>query len=81
MTDERTIHEDNDTPTATMAEGDSQAQGGVENTPHLAEGSTGASLENGVRADTKWSAGDETEDPKSGGTPVHAAPDEESPRT
>lgn len=70
MTDERTIHEDNDTPTATMAEGDTQVQGEVENTPHLAEGSTGGSLENGVRADTKWSEGDQTEDPKSGHSPV-----------
>ncbi len=81
MTEERTIHEDNDTPAATLADGDTQAEGAIENTPHLADGATGGSLENGVRADTKWSGGDQTDDPKSGGTPVHAAPDEESPRS
>lgn len=78
MTMDKTIHEDNDTPTATMPEGDTQASGEIENTPHLAEGSTGGSLENGVRRDPKWSGDEQINDPKSGGTPVHPAATDES---
>jgi hypothetical protein len=77
---EQTIHQDNDTPTASIPEGDTQTQGAIENTPFLADGSTGGSLANGVRADVKW-AGTGEGDPKSAGTPVHAAPTEESPQS
>ncbi len=78
MTDEKTIHEDNDTPTATIPEGDTQTPGAIENTPYLAEGSTGGSIDGGVRADPKWSGGEQIDDPKTGGTPVHPSPTDES---
>ena len=70
----RDLHQDNDTPTASD-EGIARSD---RDTPIHGEGSTGGSLENGVRADTKWA---DTGDPKSGGTPVHRAPSEESPRS
>jgi hypothetical protein len=54
MADARTVHEDNDTPTATIPEGDTQIQGEIKNTPFLADGSTGNSLQQGVRGDAKW---------------------------
>jgi hypothetical protein len=72
-------HEDNDTPTATIPEGDDRTKKSIEDTPHLGEGSTGGSLENGVRSDPKWSGDDEQiGDPKSAGTPVHPAPTDPS---
>ncbi len=82
MADQAIRHEDNDTPSATIPEGDERTQREVQDTPHLADGSTGGSLENGVRADPKWSGDDDQiADPKTGGTPVHPAPSEDSPRS
>ncbi len=72
MSEEKTIHEDNDTPLAS----DEGIQRTDKDTPHHGEGSTGASVDQGVRVDT-----DEGDDPKSGGTPVHTAPSEEEPRS
>ena len=50
----RRLHPGNATPLATFPEGDTQAQGEVRNTPYLAAGSTGGSLDDGVRGDPKW---------------------------
>lgn len=68
----RDLHEDNATPLAS----DEGIQRTDKDTPFQGEGSTGNSLHQGVRADTKWA-----DDPKSGGTPVHTRPTEDSPRS
>jgi hypothetical protein len=74
MTDEtKTVHEDNDTPTASD-EGIARFDA---DTPGQGDANPGASLNQGVRIDSP----EENNDPKSGGTPVHAAPTEDSPNS
>ena len=63
-------HEDNLTPTAT----DDDIKRMDADTPHAPEGA--AVDDQGVRIDA-----DTSDDPKSGGTPVHRAPDEDSPQS
>lgn len=70
MTETAVQHEGNDTPTAT----DDGIKRMDADTPTAPEGA--AVHDQGVRVDS-----DENDDPKSGGTPVHRAPDEESPRS
>ena len=75
MTDEST-HEDNATPTAT----DDDVKRMDADTPHAPEGA--AVDEQGVGQNpTESTDTDENDDPKSGGTPVHNAPTEDSPQS
>jgi len=69
-----TVHEDNDTPTASD-EGVKRADA---DTPHAPEGEAVADQGVGVNP-TDSTDTDENDDPKSGGTPVHRAPSEDSP--
>ncbi|MDX6691548.1 MAG: hypothetical protein QOG15_3005 [Solirubrobacteraceae bacterium] len=74
MTDD--IHEDNATPTAT----DDDVKRMDADTPHAADGA--AVDQQGVGQNpTDSTDTDENADPKSGGTPVHRAPDEDSPQS
>jgi hypothetical protein len=71
-----TVHEDNDTPTASD-EGIKRVDA---DTPHAPDGA--AVADQGVGANpTDSTDTDENDDPKSGGTPVHAAPTEDSPHS
>jgi hypothetical protein len=65
----RELHEDNATP---LAPDDIQRTD--KDTPFHGQGPTGASANQGVRADVAWAG-----DPKSAGTPVHTAPSQERP--
>ena len=67
---ESAVHQDNDTPTAT----DDGIKRMDADTPNAPDGA--AVDDQGVRADAE-----EVDDPKSGGTPVHRAPSEESPQS
>ena len=67
---EHAVHEDNITPTAS----DEGIKRMDADTPRAPEGA--AVDDQGVRIDT-----DTGDDPKSGGTPVHRAPDEDSPQS
>ena len=68
MTETSTHHDDNATPTAS----DDDIKRMDADTPTAPEGA--AVNDQGVRIDA-----DTAEDPKSGGTPVHRAPTEDSP--
>lgn len=67
---ETAVHKDNDTPTAS----DEGIQRMDADTPTAAPGA--AVHDQGVRIDS-----DASDDPKSGGTPVHRAPTEDSPQS
>ena len=67
---ETAVHKDNDTPTAS----DDGVKRMDADTPTAAAGA--AVHDQGVRVDS-----DTNDDPKSGGTPVHRAPDEDSPQS
>lgn len=73
---EEVVHEDNDTPTAS----DEDVKRMDADTP---QAPAGAAVEDqGVGANpTDSTDTDENEDPKSGGTPVHTAPTEDSPQS
>jgi len=73
MSEQNDLHEDNATPTAAD---DGETRTDKDTPGGHGEGSTGASVEQGVRVDTE--SGD---DPKSGGTPVHTAPSEDEPQS
>jgi len=68
------VHEGNDTPTASD-EGIKRVDA---DTPRAPEGAAAADQGVGVNP-TDSSDTDENNDPKSGGTPVHRAPTEDSP--
>ena len=70
MAETTVTHDDNATPTAS----DDDIKRMDADTPTAAEGA--AVHDQGVRIDT-----DTVDDPKSGGTPVHRAPDEDSPQS
>jgi hypothetical protein len=72
---ERT-HEDNDTPTAS----DEGVKRVDADTPHAEPGDAIDKQGVGVNP-TDSTDTDENSDPKSGGTPVHAAPTQDSPRS
>lgn len=70
MTESAVRHQDNDTPTATD-EGIKRMDADTPTAP------PGAAVDDhGVRIDS-----DTNDDPKSGGTPVHRAPAEDSPQS
>ena len=71
-----TVHEDNDTPAA----GDDDVKRMDADTPHAPEGEAAEDQGVGVNP-TDSSDTDENNDPKSGGTPVHAAPSQDSPHS
>lgn len=75
MTD--ATHEDNDTPTAAD---DGVKRMDADTTQNAAPGAAVADQGVGVNP-TDSSDTDENNDPKSGGTPVHAAPTEASPNS
>jgi hypothetical protein len=70
MTESAVRHQDNDTPVAS----DDGIKRMDADTPTAPDGA--AVHDQGVRIDT-----DEGDDPKSGGTPVHRAPSEDSPQS
>ncbi len=70
------IHEDNDTPAAS----DDDVKRMDADTPHAPDGAAVSDQGVGVNP-TDSGDTDENADPKSGGTPVHAAPSEDSPRS
>ena len=70
MTESAVRHEGNDTPVAS----DDGIKRMDADTPTAPDGA--AVDDQGVRVDT-----DEGDDPKSGGTPVHRAPSEDSPQS
>lgn len=70
MTESTVPHEDNDTPDASADD----VKTAYADTPGAPEGA--AVEDQGVKLDS-----DENDDPKSGGTPAHAAPTEDSPQS
>jgi len=71
-----TEHEDNATPTAS----DEDVKRMDADTPHAPDSAAVADQGVGVNP-TDSSDTDQNNDPKSGGTPVHAAPTEDSPQS
>jgi len=71
-----TVHEDNDTPTAS----DDDVKRVDEDTPHAPDGAAVEDQGVGVNP-TDSTDTDENNDPKSGGTPVHRAPSQDSPHS
>lgn len=70
-----TVHEDNDTPTAS-----DDVKRVDEDTPHAPDGAAVEDQGVGVNP-TDSTDTDENNDPKSGGTPVHPAPSQDSPHS
>jgi hypothetical protein len=71
-----TVHEDNDTPTAS----DDDVKRVDADTPHAEPGDAVDKQGLGVNP-TDATDTEQNDDPKGGGTPVHPAPTEDSPRS